>query len=148
MRDDRLVEADVRDALRWDERVDDGGIRVLVENGTVALIGHVHTQYEREMAEFVAQRIQGVEGVKNNLQLVHEGDLGDDEIADEIKLALRHDLAVSNADAVDVRVTRGHVTLMGSVKTAAERQAIEEDVRQTAGVVAVDNRLVSLDAAA
>lgn len=142
MRDDRLVEADIREALQWDERVDDGGIRVLVENGVVALIGHVHTQYEKEIAAHVADRIKGAERIENHLQLVHEGILEDDEIADEIRLALEHDLAVSDANKVQVHVARGQVTLTGTVPTQAERQAVEEDARQTAGVVAVDNQIL------
>lgn len=142
MRNDRLIEADVREALQWDERVDDAGIKVVVENGVVALIGHVHTEYEKEIAEHVANRIKGTEGVHNHLRLVVEGELNDDEIADEIRLALSHDLAVPHAERIRVSVHRGQATVTGEVPTHAERLAIEEDIRQTAGVVAIDNQVI------
>ena len=78
MRDDRL-ERDVSDELRWDPKVDEAGIAVTVYEGDVTLRGTVGSLAEKLEAKKAAERVRGVTGVHNDLEVrimddVHRAD--------------------------------------------------------------------------
>src|SRR5690242_15160679 len=66
--------------------------------------------------------------------------LRDEEIAGAVRRTLSHDIQLGNEDDLKVSVEDGVVLLTGTVRSAAERAAAENDARHP-GVTRVDNRL-------
>lgn len=69
-RDDEEIAEDVLALLEEDPRVDHVDIDVKVDRGTVKLSGSVESGEEAEMAEALAQRVDGVIDVVNELYVV------------------------------------------------------------------------------
>jgi hyperosmotically inducible periplasmic protein len=66
----------------------------------------------------------------------------DATIAAEIRSAIMDDASLStSAHECKVVVSQGSVTLMGTVESQAEKEAIEAKARAVTGVVSVDNQL-------
>lgn len=70
--DDEIFE-DVRDRLGVDPRIDLTDIEIVVKKGVVTLRGEAESAEEVEMAEALAQRIEGVIDVVNELYVVGAG---------------------------------------------------------------------------
>ncbi|MCE7481820.1 BON domain-containing protein [Microbacterium profundi] len=66
-RTDAEVQRTVLQELQWTPDVDDAGIGVAVEDGTVALSGEVDSYSERLAAKHAALRVRGVSAVIDNL---------------------------------------------------------------------------------
>jgi osmotically-inducible protein OsmY len=64
----------------------------------------------------------------------------DREIADDLLAAFRRSASLFDNE-LKVRVSEGHVTLMGRVDSDVKRWTAEELAHQTLGVVEVDNRI-------
>lgn len=69
-RSDPDITADVQTKIHADSTLTAAPITVQSNNGVVVLTGSVETDSARTAAESVAQQVQGVKGVVNNLQLV------------------------------------------------------------------------------
>jgi hypothetical protein len=67
---DELLATAVHEALAKDRRVDAQQVRVEATGGTVRLEGEVDTTKERDAAETIARRVQGVRRVENQLTVV------------------------------------------------------------------------------
>ena len=64
---DGLIADDVRDALDWDNAVDDARIMVQVKDGKVTLTGAVHTYPEALKAVEDTKHLKGVRDIDNQL---------------------------------------------------------------------------------
>jgi hypothetical protein len=73
--DDRIRE-DVCERLTADWQIDASEIEIVVNNGEVTLAGNVHTRDDKRRAEDVAEHINGVRDVHNNLRVSHWDDTG------------------------------------------------------------------------
>jgi osmotically-inducible protein OsmY len=67
---DMKLQDQVLDALRWEQRVDPGALRVEVRDGYVTLAGQVATEEARSAAEWAAGRVVGVKGVESEIVVV------------------------------------------------------------------------------
>lgn len=68
MTDEQLAR-DVSDELHWDPKVDNRDIAVSVSAGLVTLRGTLGSPWEKREANSAAQRIRGVLGVENQIQV-------------------------------------------------------------------------------
>lgn len=125
-------------ALEWDTEVPHEGLKVLVEDGWIALSGTVAYDYQRRAAERVVSRLRGVRGIRNLVELVPHASARD--VEKHIKAAL-HRSAESDARHIIVKEENGHVTLSGKVHSWAERDDAERAAWNTAGVTDVDDRI-------
>ncbi len=93
-----------------------------------------------EEATEAAYRVSGVRSVANEMMVdPSEPDIRtDSSIADSIKRALLLDYQVPN-QRINVEVTKGHVTLTGSVDWAYQRQAVVNDMLKINGITSVEN---------
>jgi osmotically-inducible protein OsmY len=154
------LERGVHDALRQEPLLAESSspptappVQVSIADGIVVLAGAVATPRQKRAAEAAARRVAGVRGVVNNLSVDdrHTGVAA--HVAPE---AADQDLAVARAvlDALVEQpaaaaarltpaVTRGRVTLAGSVPERRQRAEVEDAVRSVPGVVAVTNELTS-----
>ena len=136
--DANIAEA-VRGALLWDAQIPHERIQVAVSNGWVALHGTVGRQRDRENVERLARRLEGVRGVYNLVTVEPGTELADD-VRDRIEEALRR-RAQREAEAIEVQLNGGTVSLSGRLHTWADKKAVLGALTQAPGVRHVDDRL-------
>lgn len=152
--DDANIELTAYDAINKDKELAlKNNVNVVVFNGTLLLIGEVHTPELRERAEAKVRDIAGVHRLVNEIEITEPSGLfssGHDKwISGRVKLALLDIVDLPEFDASRVNVTTHHavVHLMGLV-THAEAERVVEIARNVPGVTRVVNVFEYTDEAA
>ena len=140
MKTDKELQRDVLDELAWEPSVDAAEIGVSVEHGVVVLNGVVKSLNQKWTAERVAQRVDGVRAVTDELVVKLPGDsqYSDADIAQAAVNALDWNASVPR-DRIKVLVEHGLVTLQGTVEYHFQKDAAETAVRNLKGVRGVSN---------
>jgi osmotically-inducible protein OsmY len=140
VRTDAQIQADVLAALKWEPRVNPNEIGVIVKNGVATLTGWVDSYTKRWAAEDAAQRVHGVKAIANDIEvrLAASDERTDTDIAEAAVRALEWDAFVPIGQ-IDVTVSKGWVTLKGSVEWQYQRDDAERVVRRLQGVKGVSN---------
>jgi hyperosmotically inducible protein len=130
-------------SLFADERVKMTQINVDTVKGVVHLRGKVDSAEAKSAASDVAQAVEGVKSVKNDLEVVTPTarkavDANDKDIAKAVETRLGND---SQLKKVDVRTDAGVVTLTGQVATIGVSAKASEMARGVPGVKSVKNEL-------
>jgi osmotically-inducible protein OsmY len=136
--DDLELKYDVEAELEWDPSVDARKIGVSVTDGVVTLTGEVSSYAERWNAERAVERIAGVRGIANEIEVKLTGERSDVDIAKAAVNALKWNTLVPD-DRITVKVENGWVTLKGEVDHDYERRAAERAVRYLPGVRGITN---------
>ena len=139
-RTDAQIQADVLAELKWDARVLPNEIGVAVKDGVVTLTGWVDSYSKRWAAEDAAHRVRGVKAVANDIEvrLSTTDERTDADIAAAAVQALEWDAFVS-VENLDVTVSKGWVTLKGTVEWQYQKNDAERVVRRLTGVKGVSN---------
>ncbi|HEV3216819.1 MAG TPA: BON domain-containing protein [Vicinamibacterales bacterium] len=139
-RTDAQIQQDVLAELKWEPRVLPNEIGVSVKDGVVTLMGSVDSYIKRWAAEDAAHRVRGVKAVANDIEVrLSQGDeRTDTDIASAAAKALEWD-ALIPPEKVEVTVSKGWVTLKGSVEWQYQRDEAERVVRRLTGVKGVTN---------
>lgn len=139
-RTDAEIQADVIAELKWEPRVQAPEIGVVVKDGVVTLTGWVDSYTKRWAAEEATHRVRGVKAVANDVEvrLAPGGERTDLEIAAAAARALEWD-ALLVPEKIDVTVSKGWVTLRGTVDWEYKKREAERVVRNLAGVKGVSN---------
>ena len=139
-RTDAEIQADVLAELKWEPRVQAPEIGVAVKDGVVTLTGYVDSYTKRWAAEEASHRVRGVKAVANDIEvrLSSSGERTDAEIAAAALRALQWD-ALLVPETIDVTVSKGWITLKGTVDWQYKKQEAERVVRNLAGVKGVTN---------
>ncbi|MCU1427022.1 MAG: Transport-associated protein [Actinomycetia bacterium] len=135
---DSELRADVERELEWEPSIDASRIGVSVVDGIVTLTGEVSSYAEKWKAERTAERVRGVRGVANELEVRSAVERSDTDIAKAAADALKWNVMVPS-DKVKVKVEKGWVTLTGEVMWDFQRRAAEKTVRNLTGVRGVTN---------
>lgn len=140
---DEQLQRDVLDELRWDARVKVGEIAVAVVGGVVTLAGTVDAWAERVVAQESAHRVDGVLDVVNLLEVRVPGSDGHDDlsIAHAVRSALESNPLVPSA-AIRSTVTRGVVTLEGTVDDGRQRDEVDRALRNIRGLRELNDRIL------
>jgi hyperosmotically inducible periplasmic protein len=143
MASDSWLTSKTKISLFADERVKGNQISVDTTKGVVHLRGKVDSAESKSAASDVAQGIEGVKSVKNDLQVVKPEarqavDANDKDIAKAVETRLGKD---SQLKKVDVRTDAGVVTLTGQVATIGASAKASEAARGVPGVKSVKNEL-------
>jgi hyperosmotically inducible protein len=140
---DSWVTSKTKIALFADDRVKGSQVKVETTDGVVYLRGKVDSAEAKAAATSVAQGIEGVKSVKNDLQVVSPGarklvDAKDADIAKAVESRLSRE---SDLKKIDVRADAGVVTLTGEVPTISASAKASEMARGVNGVRSVKNEL-------
>jgi osmotically-inducible protein OsmY len=135
--DQDIAKAVVR-ALEWDAFIPIDKLDVTVSKGWVTLKGEVEWQYQKQDAERVVRRIQGVKGVSN--LIVVKPKATPDDLKKRIEDALVRS-AELDAQRITVEVDGTKVILKGTVRSWAEREEAERQAWAAPGVTEVENRI-------
>jgi osmotically-inducible protein OsmY len=140
MKTDSELRRDVERELEWDPSVDERRIGVSVLEGIVTLTGDVSSFFEKWRAERAVERVEGVRGIANELEVKPASERSDADIARAAADALKWNVTVPS-DKITVKVEKGWLTLEGEVRWDFQRRAAEKAVRELPGVRGISNRI-------
>jgi hyperosmotically inducible protein len=138
---DSWITGKTKIALYADDRVSGTQINVDTMQGMVHLRGKVESAAAKAAAEEVARGIEGVRGVKNELQVVPAAsqklvEAKDEEITKQVKQRFGADPKLKS---LDVRADNGVVTISGQLPSIADSARASQMAREVPGVRAVRN---------
>jgi osmotically-inducible protein OsmY len=152
-RSDPEIEAEVKETLKWDAKVDSGLIDVKVKDGKVILSGTVGSAAEKNFADRDAY-VQGVTSVDaSDLKVARwsrDEDLKEgkyarksaEEIEKAVTDAMRYDPRVFSFEVIPEVASDGTTLILrGTVDNLKAKRAASQDARDTLGVKRVDNRI-------
>lgn len=131
---DGLLASEVKDALL--KGTESAGIDVKVDarGGVIRLHGVVDVLSHRTVAEEIARRIPGVQGIENEITVANEEAVSDKELMERVADRLARSEAGRN---VGVRVHRGDVSLVGHAENYEDVARAVRLVEGMAGVRSV-----------
>ena len=138
---DSWLTAKTKIALMADSRVPGASVNVETQKGMVYLRGKVDSAAAKTAAEEVARGIEGVQAVRNELQVVPESakkmvEAKDDEITKQVKAKFKADPKLKS---LDVRSDNGVVTLQGKLPSITDSARASQMAREVPGVRSVRN---------
>ena len=140
MKNDRDLQLDVLDELRWEPGVNATDIAVTVNDGVVTLEGAVDSYAEKSAAERAVKRVPGVKAlaVELEVKLPNCSERNDADIARIAKNVLDWDVLVPHG-RIKVTAEKGCLTLEGEVDWQFQKSAAEQAVLHLTGVKGVTN---------
>jgi hyperosmotically inducible periplasmic protein len=140
---DSWITSKTKIALFSDDRVKGTQVHVETKSGTVMLRGKVDSNEAKAAAAEVAQGIEGVKSVKNELQVVAPSsrkavEADDKQITKSVEDRFKQD---PDLKKIDAKVNAGVVTLTGEVKSIGASAKASEVARGIPGVRSVKNDL-------
>jgi osmotically-inducible protein OsmY len=129
----------VADELHWDPKIDSEAVAVSADDGTVTLRGTVGSLRQKREARRAAERVYGVTGVDNELDvgILTEHRREDADLRGDVLQALMLDAQVPAS--IDATVVDGVVTLTGTADWQYQRDEAEFVAANVLGVIGVEN---------
>ena len=148
-----------------DGRISPTRVNVDTLNGDVTLKGEVPTQEEKDAAEEVARKVEGVKSVSNQItvnpaaagsgvpsgkEMKQQAEKAVSDVGHEVKKEagkafllgeIKARLAAAGYSYINVGVEQGEVTLKGEAPNEKDRIAVEAITEKIEGVVKVNNQL-------
>ena len=116
-----------------------------VDGGKVTLMGQVENAILKDSAEKVVKKIEGVESVNNQIEILPPSP-NDDRIRRQVARAIFNDerlfrYSMGSVPPIHIIVKNGHVTLEGVVNSQADKDAANLRASSVPGVFSVENHL-------
>lgn len=137
---DLELKKSVESQLNWEPSINAAEIGVAAKDGIVTLTGRVQSYWEKVSAERAASRVSGVRAVVNELEirLPTSSERTDEDIARAAIHALDWYISIPS-DRIKVKVSKGWITLEGTVEWQYQKSMAENAVRDLVGVKGVSN---------
>lgn len=149
---DAALTTKVKTALVAEPRLPSAQIHVITTNNVVELSGVVNNEAQKQKAENVVSRVEGIRGVINNLEIKAHGRevaekketpgeyVDDAAVTTKVKAKLKSE---PNFDASDIKVitVKNSVELKGTVRSKAEKQRAQDIAASVTGAKEVVNNL-------
>lgn len=142
-RSDQEVKQAVEQLLAGNSRVDEKEVSVAVRDAVVTLTGAVDSAIEKRSARTLAEEVEGVASVLDELTVKNFVRVPDNELAAEVKNRLLRDAFVEHP--IEVYANQGEIQLDGSVPTYHMKKAAADVAWWTPGVINVENLLLVTD---
>jgi osmotically-inducible protein OsmY len=137
---DSDIEKNIRQLLAWNKNIYGPKIDVSVEAGIVTLKGKVNAFWKKMKVEELSSQILGVVKIVNLIGIVPSKSIADEVVSRDIIAALHRSDNI-DADAIDVKVNDGRVTLSGAVGNWIAFRTAWNCAVNTVGVKDVENNL-------
>ncbi|HHW56176.1 MAG TPA: BON domain-containing protein [Clostridia bacterium] len=137
---DKIIENQIKEKLQ-NEMTSGIDINVRCLNGHVVLYGIVDTLSEKNCAQKIAENIDGVIEVENNITIATDGKIKDKDIKRGILRNLRNSKFYEEIGELGVDVSDGIVTLYGKINNAQQEIESINQAAQTIGVKNVISKL-------
>lgn len=141
---DGEIKMRIEEILRNSSLVDEKEVNVSVADSVVKLTGEVDSAIEKRRARQLAQDVQGVKHVHDDVKIKNFVKRPNDELAEEVRHRLLRDAFVEGAK-IEVRANEGEIVLDGSVPDYHTKKAAEDVTWWTPGVIGVENLLLVTD---
>jgi osmotically-inducible protein OsmY len=136
--DTEIAEA-IRNALRWNSKVNEDKVEVKVDDGWVYLSGKVDWDYQKRAAQTNVEDLVGVKGITNSITVESKA-INPIELKNKISSAY-HRIATVDSSSIQVDVSGTTVTLRGTVRSWAEKKEAEDVAWSSPGVMTVNNKI-------
>ena len=148
MKTDSQLQRDVMDELVWDPSIDHAHIGVAAKGGVVTLSGFVSNYAQKMTAEHAAERVHGVQGIAEelNVRFPFDPKTSDEEIARRVLDVFAWDVTIPT-NKLTVKVEKGYVTLNGALDWNYQKDAARKAAGKINGVTGVDNQIELRNAA-
>lgn len=123
MKDNEILQRDVRDALKWETQLNTAEIEVTAKNGIVTLTGIVDAPEKKAKAQNTAKQISGVLEILENIEVK----INSWEQKNDIDIALK--------------VDNNEVILEGTVDSLYQKELAEKTIWKAPGVWNIKNNL-------
>jgi osmotically-inducible protein OsmY len=113
------------------------GINIHCVQGIVTLSGFVNVLFEKNKAEEIVRKIQGVKNVINNITISLDGNCSDKQLTELANKNLRNCPFSHRLLGVTAKVSGGSALLVGDTATERDREIAILEVSKTYGIVSV-----------
>ena len=137
-KNDTEIANEIINAWRWNWNVPDSKLKVKVENGWVTLDGQVEWNYEKEAARKSVEKLVGVVGVSNEIEVKSNYNDAVEETA--IQRAFSRSWTL-NDNNIHVVVDHNNVKLTGTVSSLYQKDEAARLAWNTNGVASVTNEI-------
>ncbi len=138
-RSDTEIAHAAANVLKLDMPVNHEHIQAVVHEGHVALLGHVEWHYQRELAEQIMHRVDGVVSVRNSIQVKPRAG-AERNVKQHIEAASKRQAQI-DAQGISVEAAGSEITLRGEVRSWAEHDQAQATAWSAPGVTNVRNEL-------
>ncbi len=135
---DKEIAKAVVNTFEWNTAVPEKDIKIKVDAGWVWLSGEVQWEYQKNAAKRVVERLYGVKGVINNIDIKQV--VEPRELKEKITKAFER-LADIDAHNISVDVDGNTVKLRGKVHSISEKDEARRTAYYAPGVYKVENEL-------
>jgi len=116
-----------------------GGVEATAKNGCVTLTGTLKYGSQRAAAESAVSALTGVRNINDEIELIFDVEPAD--VSRLVQKALRSHPVPADNSSVIVNASGNTVTLIGNVRTQAQRDAVVDAAWRGHGVMAVINEI-------
>ncbi|ADD03159.1 transport-associated protein [Thermoanaerobacter italicus Ab9] len=141
MNKDKIIEKNIKEKLDKEMASFGVDINVRCSNGRVTLYGIVDNLSEKNHAQKIAESVDGVQKVENNITIALDSKITDRDIKHGVLRNLQNSKFYDEIGELGVDVTDGIVTLYGKIDNAQQEKESINQAAQAMGVKSVISKL-------
>jgi osmotically-inducible protein OsmY len=141
MNKDKIIEKNIKEKLDKEMASFGVDINVRCSNGRVTLYGIVDNLSEKNHAQKIAESVDGVQKVENNITIAIDSKTTDRDIKHGVLRNLQNSKFYDEIGELGVDVTDGIVTLYGKIDNAQQEKESINQAAQAMGVKSVISKL-------